>query len=124
MAKNGNRDYYPQQNNETINQIPDELPPQGIVAEGGYDVYEATRMAQDITQAVKNASAAQENAYDAKKMERMVKGMSYDQQAAMARQFNHYALLDGLRYQLEHLDELESDINNAFAKLAESREEK
>ena len=123
--------YYPPQQSEVINQIPDQippmqpLPPQAIGALGmdGYNQMGAQAMAKEISQTVKNAAAQQENAYDSKKMERMVKGMSLDQQTAMARQFNHYALLEGLKYQFEHLDELEADINNAFAKLADSREE-
>lgn len=116
---NKNKEYYPPQNNQVIGQIPDQMPNMPIEDYGEYNTDNAVQMARDIVTNVKNV----ENAYDAKKMERMVKGMSIDQQTAMARQFNHYALLDGLRYQLEHLDELESDINNAFAKLAISREE-
>ena len=121
MAKNQQQDtMYPPQQNEVINQIPNQMP-MGPMPE--YDYQGAAAMAKEMSD-VKGMIAKQENAYDAKKMERMVKGMSIDQQTAMARQFNHYALLEGLKYQFEHLDELESDINNAFAKLADSREER
>ena len=126
MAKNQQQDtMYPPQQNEVINQIPDQMPVGGMPQQPipGYDYQGAAAMAKEMSD-VKGMVAKQENAYDAKKMERMVKGMSIDQQTAMARQFNHYALLEGLKYQFEHLDELESDINNAFAKLADSREER
>lgn len=129
MAKNnnqrGNNNYYPQQSNDVINQIPNGMNEEMSYPEvaSTYDIDRAANMAQDIVNHVKSSAAQAENAYDAKKMERMVKGMSYEQQEAMARQFNHYALLAGLKYQFEHLDELESDINTAFSKLASSREE-
>ena len=128
MAKGNNQqqqaqdNYYPPQQNEVINQIPEQIPPM-MPPMQDYDYAGAAAMAKEMSD-VKGMVAKQENAYDAKKMERMVKGMSIDQQTAMARQFNHYALLEGLKYQFEHLDELESDINSAFAKLANSREER
>lgn len=132
MAKGNNQQpqaqdtFYPPQQNDIINQIPEQMPqmpPMMPPPVQNYDYTGAAAMAKEMSD-VKGMVAKQENAYDAKKMERMVKGMSIDQQTAMARQFNHYALLEGLKYQFEHLDELESDINNAFAKLADSREER
>ena len=125
MAKSQQQDnnYYPTPSNEVLGQVPDQLPPMPMMAQTGFDYAGAQAMAKELAD-VKGNKVKQENAYDAKKMERMVKGMSLDQQTAMARQFNHFALLEGLKYQFEHLDELEADINSAFAKLAVSREER
>lgn len=109
--------------NPVVEQIPDDLPPIDMTVLNDYNPEEAAQFARDFVQNVGQAKSQAENAYDAKKMERMAKGFSYEQQVAMARQFDHYALLEALNYQFLHLDELEKDVNMAFGKLRASREE-
>lgn len=108
-------------NNPLVDAIPEVIPTQSALEE--FDEVSAQELAKSVSEVVSDERIKNENTYDMKKLERMARGFSEEQQRVIARTFNHYILLDALRYQFNYFDEYEKATNEAFARLNHAREE-